>query len=931
MAARSNATDWWQAASPHLDQLFDLPATERTEWIAALRERDPELAELLSGLVDEHELLEREHFLEGAPPSAAPFPGASLAGQALGVYTLVAPIGEGGMGSVWLATRNDGRFERRAAVKLLRVALSGRGGEDRFRREGRILARLTHPHVAALLDAGVAPTGQPYLVLEHVDGTPIDRYCDDRRLDVESRVRLVLDVLAAVAHAHAQLVVHRDLKPSNVLVRVDGCVKLLDFGIAKLLEDEAGTIPATQLTQEWGSALTPQYAAPEQAAGEPVTTATDVYALGVLLFQLLSGQHPAGPSAQAPAHFLKAALEADAPRPSTVVGTGRDADAARLALDRAQCRGTTPERLARRLRGDLDTIVTKALKRQPAERYASVAALADDLRRVLAHEPITARPDSLRYRAGKLIRRNPTAAALATLAVSASLAGVAGTASQARRARSERDFALRQLARAEAINDLNAFVLSDAAPSGKPFTVNELLARAERVVAGQQEGADPQRVDLLISIGRQYSSQDEQRRAREVLERAYALSQRSDEPATRARAACALASIVSRDTGPPRAEELIAEGLAALDDERAFALDRVFCLQCAAEVTIDHGAARDAVAAMEEAQQLLAATPLRSKLLELRLFMGLAEAYRAAGRNREAATSFERAAERLSALGRADTQTAGTLYNNWGLALYVLGRPREAEAQMRRAIALSSSGDDEQSVSSMLLLNEARVLRKLARYEEAARYADRAYDAAVASGQSVVLWQSVLIRSALRIARGEPARAAALLDESEPLFARLLPAGHVGFAAMRLERALVAHALGDDTRARQSLDEAIDIVEASIALGHEGDAYLPVLLLRRAEMFLDGPQQAERDARRALEGMLHSAGPGTYSYEVGEAWLALGRALAAQPHRDAEARDALRAATLHFEDSVGADHPTTRAAHATLAALATTPNAATVP
>ncbi len=204
------------------------------------------------------------------------------------------------MGTVWLARRSDGRFEGRVAVKLLNVSLLGRGGEERFRREGSILARLDHPNIARLLDAGVSASGQPYLVLEYVDGEPIDTYCDGRRLDLEARLRLLLDVAAAVSLAHANLVVHRDIKPSNVLVGRDGRVKLLDFGIAKLLEDEGAADPATALTREGGRAFTPEFAAPEQLTGGAVTTATDVHALGTLAYLLLAGPHPAGASLPRP-------------------------------------------------------------------------------------------------------------------------------------------------------------------------------------------------------------------------------------------------------------------------------------------------------------------------------------------------------------------------------------------------------------------------------------------------------------------------------------------------------------------------------------------------------------------------------------------------------------------------------------------------------
>jgi serine/threonine protein kinase len=400
--------DQWQALSPYLDQALAMPEDERGAWLSSLGERYPALATQLAALLSEHRVLAQEGFLENrrfALPNAT-----GLAGQTLGPYTLISQIGQGGMGSVWLARRSDGRFERQAAVKFVNIALAGHATEERFKREGSILGRLTHPHIADLLDAGVSSDGQPYLLLEYVDGEAIDQYCDAHKLEVDARIRLFLDVLAAVAHAHANLIVHRDIKPSNVLVTTSGEVKLLDFGIAKLLADEGSSAAATQLTLEGGGALTPQFAAPEQLTGGAVTTATDVYALAVLLYLLLTGQHPAGPGAHSPARLLKAITETEPLRPSDTV---LSADAGSVAEKRA----TTPDKLRRLLRGDLDTIVAKALKKNPQERYASVTGFADDLQRYLRHEPISARPDALAYRTAKFLRRHRTVAALTAIAI----------------------------------------------------------------------------------------------------------------------------------------------------------------------------------------------------------------------------------------------------------------------------------------------------------------------------------------------------------------------------------------------------------------------------------------------------------------------------------------------------------------------------------
>jgi serine/threonine protein kinase/Tol biopolymer transport system component len=421
----------WRVVSARLDEALDLPENERTQWVAALREQDPSLAEDLRVLLEEHEIVRRQHFLEDNYPvrpavqlendDAGVAGSLPLAARTFGAYRLVSPLGHGGMGVVWLGERCDGHFEARAAVKLLDIGRFGRSGAQ-FRREATILARVTHPHIAHVIDAGVSNDGQPYLVLELVDGQPIDRYCDDRSLDVPSRLRLLLDVLDAVAHAHTHRIVHRDIKPSNVLVRTDGHVKLLDFGIAKLLERDGLANMASTLTLEQGAALTPAYAAPEQVGGGEVTTATDIYALGVLLYVLVTGQHPCG-DVSSPVDLMKAIVDVDPPAPSAAVVAPKMPATERAAL--AANRGATPDRLHRLLKGDLDTIVGKAMKKAPRERYASVADLAGDLQRYLASEPIQARRDSLARRTGRFARRRPavtTAGALGALVIG----GVAG-------------------------------------------------------------------------------------------------------------------------------------------------------------------------------------------------------------------------------------------------------------------------------------------------------------------------------------------------------------------------------------------------------------------------------------------------------------------------------------------------------------------------
>ena len=396
--------DQWRALSPYLEQALEMDRAERATWISALRTQDPALASQLAMLIAEHDDLAKAGFMEGkAAPALSGVLG--LAGQVIGPYTLISSIGQGGMGTVWLAERSDGRFERRVAVKFLNFSLVGHITEDRFKREGSILGRLSHPHIAELMDAGVTANGIPYLVLEYVEGDHIDKYCDEHRLDIAARLQLFLDVASAVAHAHTNLIVHRDLKPSNVLVSKEGQVKLLDFGIAKLLEGEGQEGTPTMLTVEGGHAMTPQYAAPEQVSGLPVTTATDVYALGVLLYLLLTGQHPAGSGVHSHAELVKAIVDTEPRRPSDIVSSSKGTEqTAELNADR---RTTTPEKLCRLLRGDLDTIVAKTLKKDAQERYSSVVALIEDLNRYLQNQPISAHADTIGYRVSKFLQRHP--------------------------------------------------------------------------------------------------------------------------------------------------------------------------------------------------------------------------------------------------------------------------------------------------------------------------------------------------------------------------------------------------------------------------------------------------------------------------------------------------------------------------------------------
>ena len=921
--------DRWQVVSPLLDRALDLPVDERIAWLASLRERDPVLGAEIDALLEDARVLNSEGFLVHGP-SWSP-PPATLAGQVIGAYTLEAPLGQGGMGSVWLARRSDGRFEGKVAVKFLNAALIGRVGEQRFRREGNILARLRHPNIARLIDAGVSATGQPYLVLDFVEGERIDTYCDGRRLDVDARLRLFLDVLAAVAHAHANLIVHRDIKPSNVLVANDGVVKLLDFGIAKLLEDETQAGEATELTREADRALTPEFAAPEQVLGAAVTTATDVYTLGVLLYVLLGGQHPVSGKPRSSPEMIKAIVDTSAPRLSDAVTSTRTLSAETLT-DNAARRAVTPDKLRHLLRGDLDNIVAKAQKKNPQERYASVTAFADDIKRYLHHEPVSARADSLGYRSAKFIRRNRIPVALSAAVIIAMLAGLAGTITQAERATrqaalaeeqrsradaqaraatDERDFALRELSRADAIIDLNQFLLSDAAPSGKPFTAGELLARAEAVVLRQHAETDSNRVEMLIAIGRQYQIMDEDAKARRLLGQAFEMSRKLGDASTRARAACAYAGAINRAGERERGEALFREGLAELPDGSQYALDRIGCLLRGSAIARTGGDPRLGVERALAAQALLPQLRFPSTVLEMRVLLDLAESYRQALDFPHAIATFERAYASLVALGRENTETAGTLFNNWALALHLMGQPLKAEELYWRAVRIGSADGTDRHVSPMLHNNLARTLLQLGRPVEAAHYAELAYARARDAGDEMVSFQALMVRERIYQMVGEYARAARILSELESVLPRMLAPGAPGFSTPPMDHAELELARGDAKAATAAADRAIAIAEAAVP----NDLALPLVLVQRAELRLklNRPEEAKADATRAISLYQRVVSPGSQSCFVGLAYLALGRAHLSGGQSEEAAR-ALALALEQLRPTLGPDHPRTREA-----------------
>ncbi|MEO8881048.1 MAG: serine/threonine-protein kinase [Gemmatimonadaceae bacterium] len=493
----SHDLNTWERIEPILEYALDLPPRDRANYLERACGDDVSMRIRIEGIIaageDPNGLLERSIADVAGPLMLeldGPAPPAIAAGELFGPWRVVRELGHGGMGDVFLAERADGQFAQIAALKLVR-----RGREHdpllirRFLAERRILASLAHPNVARLLDGGVTAASLPWFAMEYVAGGPLDLYCDEHQLGVPARLALMEQVLGAVAYAHRNLLVHRDLKPSNIFVTEDGQVKLLDFGIAKLLGEENISDPG--LTIGYNKVMTPEYAAPEQVRGEPVTTATDIYALGAVMYELLTGQRAHRFDKRSAAEIERVVCDTEPESPSRAVRSttgGKRGD-----------RETTVRRP--KLSADLDTIVLKALQKDPLRRYASAEAMLEDLRRYRTGRPLLARPDSTRYRWGKFIGRHRYAVAAAALIALVLAGGVAATVWQARAARLE-------AARADRVKEFLVDILHEADPNitqGKEFSVRELLDRGTHRVDSMLGSEPAVQAELYEVLGNTYA------------------------------------------------------------------------------------------------------------------------------------------------------------------------------------------------------------------------------------------------------------------------------------------------------------------------------------------------------------------------------------------------------------------------------------------
>ena len=857
----------WQRISAALDQGLDLSAAERETWLTELDRSDPILASRLRELFIQHERLEDSGFLNASPaesPTLMSLFSGSLAGRLAGGYTIERLLGRGGMGEVWLASRSDGRFEGRCALKFLERSVAQPKLEERFRHEGRLLGRLIHPNIARLLDAGTLD-GRQYLVLEYVDGEPIDRYCESNNLGVQARVRLILDVIAAVTHAHSNLIIHRDIKPTNVLVARDGTVKLLDFGIAKLLRAGSDDNDPT-LTRFEEVALTPEYAAPEQLLGESSSTATDVYQIGMLLYVLLTGRHPFVASGKR-AERVRAAIE------------GRIAPASEFA--------TGP--LKKQLKGDLDAILGVALSKRPTERYATADALREDLVRYLNRQPVSARRGVALYSSIKFVQRHwlgLCAAAIVGVGLLTALLIV--------NAERQRAFAL--ATRMAAVTDFLDALITEAAAADTPVTVSDMVKRGENLILADKSGDPESQASILLLLGAFRDDVGDHEEAIRLLDRGLALLKGSPDDEARARLVCGRAVAVAQAQSPEAALPAIEQ---QLQSTRVRSSGRADCLRDRSIIALHLDDREGALRYATQALSVLRTTPLASKSHIANYTSPLAEGYYGVGRNREAFSTFAEALEMYAQLGLDRGENATTTRNNLAVAYQTAGEPLRALPIFEENLRVMA--ERVATPHPVFMINRAQALEFIGRYSAALA----AYQAGLDSKGSYdrnsrVTFLIGLGNTSRRL--GDLAGAANYLDEAAEVLGPSESAGSFMSVKLDVARGMLDIAAGKPEDAQAHFTRA--------AASPHGLTTPLDIDLGKAEVDLLGgdPNTAVEDARAALNKATTLRGDLPWSFRTGLASLMLGRALDRLGDHT-QARQAFEVAVKHLANTVDANHP----------------------
>lgn len=877
----------WRSLSEYLDVALELTETERERWLAELQVLNPEMAAHVARALSVREQQAFAQFLhEDMAVRAEALASASLAGRAVGPYVIDAQIGQGGMGTVWRAHRADGRFEGTVAIKFVQILLSGGAGEQRFRVEGELLARLDHPNIARLIDAGVLEGIQPYLVLEYVQGIPIDEFCQKQRLRLEARIELFRAVLEAVSHAHSHLVVHRDIKPANILVTGQGTVKLLDFGIAKLLSNDSNAMP---LTRSSAIPLTPQYAAPEQVLGHDITTATDVYALGLVLYLLLTGTHPVRSDTRSSAELLHAVVTENPARASLATAIG---GVPRQALE-----------------GDLDNILGKALKKSPGERYQSVGAFSEDLRRFLSHEPVAARPDSLTYRAKKFVRRHRGSVLGATLTLIALLLISAVALWQAHIAAHDRDVALLAARRADSVGDFMSTLLSDLGKSSSAEAQREHLDRA-RALLKQQHYEDPMvSATLLHYLAARYQEFGFPNPAIELLQEAKSALGAAGDPVSVGQVGCQLANLYDDLGREDDAAREIRAAMSELESLGSGVRPQVLadCREVESYVDTARRENRQAVAAAQESVAELEAAGVRSGPEHVTALNALARAQAYAGHNAIAVGVMRRLRDGNSESGTP--QSIGAWIHEFNLTRYLLAGGRVIEAEKMSA-DLATAALASGNARDVTLLR-AKLWLALDRSAEAIQLLD---------GSPNATPERALTLIELQLRRGDTTGAHREWSRQESAISAVLAAGGDNAIDALRVKALLSLSDADPVAAGEALQRAAGL--AIDADGQPGPGLRQIAVLRAEDALHRGALAEACDgARIVIERAQSEAVDVESSAWIGEGLLLRARCEQARGLLEAM-RSSARAALPHLQQNLGEQHPLTVQARALLSTSA---------
>jgi serine/threonine-protein kinase len=909
----------WLRIKDLFRQIQDIADDERDDWLDAHCAAEPDLRDELKsllgaqrtppGILDADANLLLGRLIEDGVSE-------DHAGQRIGPYRLVRLIGEGGMGRVFLAERDD--FAQRVALKLIRLDFTGTQNRARFLLEREILARLTHPHIAHLHDGGVADDGTPYFTLEYVEGEPITHYCDAHALSIRQRLELLLQVAAAVAYAHRNLVVHRDLKPSNILVTAQGEAKLLDFGIAKLLDAE----PASGLTQTQARLMTREYAAPEQVLGEPITTVTDVYALGVLLHELLTGRSPYPDAEVGRMTFAKAIVEQAPEAPSRTLRRPADPerDAGKSLLALAALRSTTPASLQRSLRGDLDRIVQRALEKSPEARYPNMVALADDLRAHLDGRAL--RGGTRAYRYARFARRHWLALAATASMLLVVLIGSAMIAWEAQERAREAERALRETATTAAVKDflLGLFTAADPrANAGKPVGVRDLLDKGAEHI-DKDLGAEPAlQAELKSVLGGIYSRLGLYPQAIKLDEQAIAgLDAAGNRAVLAANTLGELARAVRANGDAKRAETLLDETI-----ERFTALpdappgDLLHALYLRTFVATDGHRFDEALRYANRAETIARAHPDQPALLGNALHAkasaqwGL-HAYKDAESALQEAIALHRADGARSRMPvGADRQTLALIYSETGRYADALALNEQVLTDAREVM-----GERHPYVAQVMQATGGG-LYHLGNYAEAERRLQQALaiQRELLGADSYYLANTLAALGKVFAAMGRYDDAIPVFGEARDIWTRLHGADYSHVLDMRSELASIALEQGKIDLARSELREIVAARERT----HDTDVSMDVARLAEAERRNGNVEAAIADARKSSENAI--AIHGSLSWQTASAKRAIALALADAKQFDA-AEANLHDAIAYYDALVpGGDHPLAASARLELASL----------